>query len=112
MRSISLPVDVTNYVMLEMGQPIHGYDLATLRGGFVVRARPTRGEARRLSTASCARCRPEDLLICDNSGPIGLAGVMGGATTEISDSTTDVLIEAANFDPVSIARTARRHKLP
>lgn len=111
MRSISLPVDITNYVMLELGQPIHGYDLGKLTGGFVVR-RATPGEKLETLDGVVRTLSPEDLLITDGSGPIGLAGVMGGATTEISDATTDVLIEAANFDPVSIARTARRHKLP
>jgi len=111
MRSISLPVDITNYVMLELGQPIHGYDLGKLTGGFVVR-RATPGEKLETLDGVVRTLSPEDLLITDGSGPIGLAGVMGGATTEISDATTDILIEAANFDPVSIARTARRHKLP
>ncbi|GHD49865.1 phenylalanine--tRNA ligase subunit beta [Mycetocola manganoxydans] len=110
-RSISLLVDITNYVMLELGQPIHGYDLDALAGGIVVRrAVPTEtletldGQKRTLDR--------EDLLITDGSGAIGIAGVMGGARTEMGDSTRNVLIEAANFDPVSIARTARRHKLP
>ena len=111
MRSISLPVDITNYVMLELGQPIHGYDLGKLTGGFVVR-RATPGEKLETLDGVVRTLSPEDLLITDGSGPIGLAGVMGGAATEISDDTTDILIEAANFDPVSIARTARRHKLP
>ncbi len=111
MRSISLPVDITNYVMLELGQPLHGYDLATLTGGFVVR-RATAGEKLTTLDGVVRTLSAEDLLITDGSGPIGLAGVMGGATTEISDATTDILIEAANFDPVTIARTARRHKLP
>jgi len=111
MRSISLPVDITNYVMLELGQPTHGYDLDKLRGGFVVR-RASAGEKLETLDGVVRTLSPEDLLITDGSGPIGLAGVMGGATTEISDVTTDILIEAANFDPVSIARTARRHKLP
>jgi len=110
-RSISLPVDITNYVMLELGQPIHGYDLAKLTGGIEVRrARP--GERLTTLDGQDRALDPEDLLITDGSGPIGLAGVMGGATTEMSDETTDVLVEAANFDPVSIARTARRHRLP
>ena len=110
-RSISLPVDITNYVMLEIGQPLHGYDLAKLTGGLGVRrAKPgepliTLDDQRRILDA-------EDLVITDGSGAIGLAGVMGGATTELSSTTTDVVIEAANFDPVSIGRTARRHKLP
>ena len=111
MRSISLPVDITNYVMLELGQPIHGYDLDTLTGGITVR-RATAGETLKTLDDQVRTLDGEDLLITDESGPIGLAGVMGGATTEISDTTTNVLIEAAWFDPVSIARTARRHKLP
>ena len=115
MRPISLAVDVTNYVMLQVGQPLHAYDLATLapEGITVRRARP--GE--RLTTLDevTRTLHAEDLLITD--GPdgarvIGMAGVMGGADTEVTDATTDVLIEAAHFDPVSIARTARRHKLP
>ncbi len=110
-RSISLPVDITNYVMLELGQPLHGYDLDALTGGITVR-RAQRGE--KLVTLDEVErvLDPEDLLITDESGPIGLAGVMGGNSTEISDTTTNVVIEAAWFDPVSIARTQRRHKLP
>lgn len=110
-RSISLIVDVTNYVMLELGQPIHGYDLDKLAGGITVRRA---GAGEKLTTLDdvTRTLSPQDLLITDESGPVGLAGVMGGATTEIGDTTTAVLIEAANFDPVSIARTARRHKLP
>ena len=110
-RSISLPVDITNYVMFELGQPTHGYDLTKLRGGLVVR-RAAAGEKLETLDGVVRTLSSEDLLITDDSGPIGLAGVMGGATTEISDTTTDILIEAANFAPVSIARTARRHKLP
>ena len=110
-RSISLPVDITNYVMFELGQPTHAYDLDTLRGGITVR-RAHAGETLVTLDETTRTLHPEDLLICDESGPIGLAGVMGGASTEISDGTTNVLIEAATFDPVSIARSARRHKLP
>ena len=110
-RSISLPVDITNYVMLELGQPLHGYDLDALRGGITVR-RAKRGEKLVTLDGVERALDAEDLLITDESGPIGLAGVMGGNSTEISDSTTNVLIEAAWFDPVSIARTQRRHKLP
>jgi phenylalanyl-tRNA synthetase beta chain len=109
-RSISLTVDITNYVMLELGQPTHAYDLAKLKGGIVVR-RAVAGETLETLDGKVRRLDPEDLLITDDSGPIGLAGVMGGASTEIGADSTDVLIEAANFDPVSIARTARRHKL-
>ncbi|MBO0984487.1 phenylalanine--tRNA ligase subunit beta [Rathayibacter sp. SD072] len=110
-RSISLVVDVTNYVMFELGQPLHGYDLATLQGGILVR-RAEPGETLETLDGQTRRLHPEDLVIADDGGAIGLAGVMGGARTEIGGSTQDVLIEAANFDPVSIARTARRHKLP
>lgn len=110
-RSISLIVDITNYVMIELGQPIHGYDLDRLSGGIVVRrAKP--GESLVTLDGQTRTLHTDDLLITDESGPIGLAGVMGGASTEIDSGTTNVLIEAANFDPVSVARTARRHKLP
>ncbi|NAZ85316.1 phenylalanine--tRNA ligase subunit beta [Kineococcus indalonis] len=117
MRSISLAVDVTNYLMLETGQPLHAYDLAQLQGELVVR-RARAGE--RLTTLDDVErvLDPEDLLITDEvpgdpatSRVLSLAGVMGGASTEVSAATTDVLVEAAHFSPVSIARTARRHKL-
>jgi phenylalanyl-tRNA synthetase beta chain len=110
-RSISLIVDITNYVMLELGQPTHGYDLDKVAGGFTVR-RAVPGEKIVTLDDQSRTLSPEDLLITDRSGPIGLAGVMGGASTEITSTTTRVLVEAANFDSVSIARSARRHKLP
>ncbi|MDQ1547688.1 MAG: phenylalanyl-tRNA synthetase beta chain [Actinomycetota bacterium] len=110
-RSISLIVDITNYVMLELGQPTHGYDLDKVAGGLTVR-RATAGEKIVTLDDQTRTLTAEDLLITDDSGPIGVAGVMGGSSTEISSTTTRVLVEAANFDPVSIARTARRHKLP
>lgn len=110
-RSISLPVDISNYVMMELGQPTHTYDLTKLTGGITVR-RATEGETIVTLDEQTRTLSAEDLLITDESGPIGLAGVMGGATTEIDDESTDVLIEAATFDPVTIARSARRHKLP
>ncbi|MDH6236642.1 phenylalanine--tRNA ligase subunit beta [Cryobacterium sp. CG_9.6] len=110
-RSISLTVDVTNYVMIELGQPLHGYDLDTLTGGILVR-RAEAGEKFTTLDGVVRTLVREDLLITDESGPIGLAGVMGGASTEISSTSVNVLVEAANFDPVSIARSARRHKLP
>jgi phenylalanyl-tRNA synthetase beta chain len=111
MRSISLAVDVTNYVMLETGQPLHAYDRALLRGPIGVRAAEP-GE--KLSTLDSAvrALDPDDLVITDDRGPIGLAGVMGGASTEISNGTTAVLLEAAYFDPARISRAVRRHRLP
>ena len=110
-RSISLLVDITNYVMLELGQPLHGYDLDKLTGGITVR-RAAKGEKLVTLDEQTRALHPEDLLITDESGPIGLAGVMGGAKTEMGAETTDVLIEAAVFDPITVARSARRHKLP
>ncbi len=111
MRSISLIVDVTNYVMLETGQPTHAYDLDLLSGGITVR-RAKQAEKLKTLDGQVRDLHEEDLLITDDSGPIGIAGVMGGESTEVSFSTKRVMIEAANFDPVSIARSARRHKLP
>lgn len=110
-RSLGILIDITNYVMVELGQPIHGYDLDKLRGGITVR-RAVAGEKLETLDGKVRELSPEDLLITDESGPIGLAGVMGGGTTEMSETTRNVLIEAATFDTVSIARTARRHKLP
>ena len=111
MRSLGILIDITNYVMLELGQPLHGYDLDRLSGGITVR-RATPGEKMTTLDGQERTLHVEDLLITDDSGPIGLAGVMGGGTTEMSETTQNVLIEAATFDPVTIARTARRHKLP
>lgn len=110
-RSLGILIDITNYVMLELGNPIHGYDLDTLAGGITVR-RAVEGEKLTTLDGKERTLSAEDLLITDESGPIGLAGVMGGGKTEMGDATRNVLIEAAIFDTVSIARTARRHKLP
>ncbi|MGY1609207.1 phenylalanine--tRNA ligase subunit beta [Geodermatophilus sp. SYSU D00700] len=110
-RSISLAVDVTNYVMLELGQPMHAFDRDAVTGPIVVR-RAREGE--RLTTLDGADrvLTPDDLLITDDTGPIGLAAVMGGASTEIGDGTRNVLLEAAHWEPTGVARTARRHRLP
>ncbi len=110
-RSLGILIDITNYVMLELGQPTHGYDLDLLRGGITVR-RAHEGERITTLDGKDRALHVEDLLITDESGPIGLAGVMGGGSTEMTDATRNVLIEAATFDPVTIARSARRHKLP
>jgi phenylalanyl-tRNA synthetase beta chain len=110
MRPISLVVDLANYVMLETGQPLHTYDAASLVGTVVARqARP--GEKLRTLDDSVRALDPEDLVIADDSGPIGVAGVMGGASTEVTAGTTAVVIEAACFDALAIARTSRRHRL-
>ena len=110
MRSISLIVDITNYVMLELGQPLHAYDLDKLQGGITVR-RAKSSETLKTLDGQVRKLHTEDLLITDASGPIGLAGVMGGESTEVSNTTKNVLVEAAHFDPITIARSARRHRL-
>lgn len=109
-RSISLAVDVTNYVMLELGQPMHAFDRDRVQGAIVVR-RAAAGESVRTLDGTLRQVDPEDLLITDDSGPIGLAAVMGGLSTEVVDSTRAVLLEAAHWDPVTVARSARRHRL-
>lgn len=113
MRPISLAVDVTNYVMLDLGQPMHAYDLGKLKAPIVVR-RAHAGEQLTTLDDVDRVLHPEDLLITDTDGTriLALAGVMGGASTEIDSDTTDVLLEAAHFDPVTVARTARRHRIP
>ncbi|WP_328428899.1 phenylalanine--tRNA ligase subunit beta [Streptomyces sp. NBC_00443] len=116
MRPISLAVDITNYVMMELGQPLHAYDRNLVQGTIGVR-RAQEGEKLVTLDGTERKLHSEDLVITDERGPIGLAGVMGGADTEIADhddlenASTEVVIEAAHFDQVSIARTARRHKL-
>ena len=116
MRPISLAVDVTNYVMLDLGQPLHAFDLAKLHAPIVVR-RAEAGESLTFLDDVTRALDAEDLVISDSpDGPgsraLVLAGVFGGAAAEIDGSSRDVLIEAAHFDPVSIARSARRHRLP
>ncbi|MEU4558249.1 phenylalanine--tRNA ligase subunit beta [Actinoplanes sp. NPDC023936] len=109
-RTISLPVDITNYLMLELGQPMHVFDLNRLQGGLVVRrARP--GEKLTTLDGVARSLDAEDMVICDETGPISLAAVMGGETSEWQQGTVDVLLEAAHWDPVMVGRTARRHKL-
>ncbi len=111
MRSISLAVDVTNYVMLETGQPLHAFDRAKLIGPIGVRrARP--GETLTTLDDAPRTLDPDDMVVTDDTGAIALAGVMGGASTEIGDATSDVVFEAAHWDPATVSRTVRRHTLP
>ena len=110
MRPISLAVDVTNHVMLDLGQPLHAFDRTKLSGPIVVR-RASAGERLRTLDDIDRHLDPDDLLICDDSGPVAVAGVMGGAATEIDAATIDIVLESAHFNPVSIAYTARRHRL-
>jgi phenylalanyl-tRNA synthetase beta chain len=110
-RSISLAVDVTNYVMLELGQPMHAFDRDAVTGPITVRL-AREGEKLTTLDGTTRKLTDDDLLITDATGPIGLAAVMGGASTEIGDGTTSVLLEAAHWEPTGVARTARRHRLP
>ena len=109
-RPISLAVDITNYVMFELGRPIHGYDADKLSGPIRVR-RAEPGERLTTLDGNDRALSPEDLVVTDDSGIIGLGGVMGGATTEMSETTSHVLVEAAHWDAVSMFRTGKRHKL-
>src|SRR6201995_756767 len=109
-RTVSLAVDVTNYLMLELGQPLHAFDNAKVTGPIDVRrARP--GERLETLDHVTRALEPEDIVIADDTGAVSLAGTMGGLSTEISDDTADVLIEAAHFSPVGVAKMARRHRL-
>jgi phenylalanyl-tRNA synthetase beta chain len=109
MRPINSLVDISNYVMLELGQPNHAYDLSLL-GGKGLRVRRARDRESMVTLDGVERSFvPDDLLICDAEDvPVGIAGIMGGAATEISDATTDVLLELAWFQPLAISRTSRR----
>ncbi|NEA22727.1 phenylalanine--tRNA ligase subunit beta, partial [Actinomadura bangladeshensis] len=110
MRPVSLAVDITNYVMLELGQPLHAFDRGKLTGPIVVR-RAAPGE--KLETLDHVKrtLDPDDILITDESGPISMAGTMGGLATEIDERSADMVIEAAHFDAMGTARMSRRHKL-
>jgi len=109
-RSVSLAVDVTNYLMLELGQPLHAFDASALDGPIVVRrARP--GEKLETLDHVIRTLDPDDIVITDSSGPIGLAGTMGGLATEVSETSTDLVIEAAHFSAAGVARMSRRHRL-
>jgi phenylalanyl-tRNA synthetase beta chain len=108
MRPISAVVDATNYTMLELGQPLHAFDLDLLAGPGIVVRRAEAGERLQTLDGIDRALSDEDLLICDLGGPVAIAGVMGGAQAEVSGSTTDVLLESASFTRTGILRTARR----
>ena len=110
MRSVSLAVDITNYLTLELGQPLHAFDRTRLTGPIVVRrARP--GERLETLDHVVRHLDPDDILITDSSGPISMAGTMGGLATEISENSRDLVIEAAHFSAAGTARMSRRHRL-
>lgn len=113
MRPINNIVDITNYVMLESGQPLHAFDFHALKGRQIVVRRPEPHEITLTTLDGKERQLDRDmLLICDGERPVAMAGVMGGLDTEITEDTTTILIESACFDPVSIRRTARKLGLP
>ena len=110
LRSISPVVDVTNYVMLELGQPMHAYDLGKLRGGITVRLARA-GETLALLDGRTVTAEPDVLLIVDEEGPVGLAGIMGGLRTAVSAETTDIFFESAFFSAQAVLGRARRFGL-
>ena len=110
-RSIDVLVDISNYVMLELGQPMHAFDAGRLQGRITIRA-STRGERLKLLDGVTIRLKNEDLVIADDSGPIALAGVKGGMATMITRKTRTVMLEAAFFAPTAIARTVRSYNMP
>jgi phenylalanyl-tRNA synthetase beta chain len=113
MRPINNIVDITNYVMLESGQPLHAFDFDTLRDRTIVVRRPAQEETSITTLDGSSRqLDPDMLLICDGQRPVAVAGVMGGLETEITGSTTTILLESACFNPVSIRRTARKLGIP
>jgi phenylalanyl-tRNA synthetase beta chain len=111
MRPISNVVDVTNYAMLALGNPLHAFDLATLAEGRIVVRRARKGEQLRTLDGNLRDLEPTDLMIADAERAIALAGIMGGEETEITETTTDILLEAANFEPYTIFRTSERLRL-
>ena len=110
MRSISLVVDVTNYVMLELGQPLHAFDKSKIKGGLTIKRA---GKAHKFVTLDGQEREldPDDLMVCDDDQPLALAGTMGGLSSEITVTTTEIALEAVRFDPVCVAKNSRRHKL-
>ncbi|MGH3105191.1 MAG: phenylalanine--tRNA ligase subunit beta, partial [Gaiellaceae bacterium] len=111
MRPISNVVDVTNYVMLGLGNPLHAFDHTRLAEGRIVVRRARPGEELRTLDGTLRRLDERDLMIADGARSVAIAGIMGGEETEVGDRTTEVLLEAANFEPVGIMRTSERHGL-
>ena len=111
MRPISNVVDVTNYVMLALGNPLHAFDLAKLHGGRIVVRLAEPGETIRTLDGVDRKLEPDDLMIADADRSVALAGIMGGEETEIGEGTTEVLLEAANFEPTGIFRSSERLRL-
>lgn len=108
MRPINNVVDVTNFVMLELGQPLHAFDRDRLSDAKILVRRATQGERMQTLDGEIREFTVEDLLICDGAGPVAVAGIMGGESTEVSDATTSILLESATFDAASVRKTSRR----
>ena len=110
MRSISLVVDVTNYVMLELGQPLHAFDRHKIKGSLHLKRA---GKSEKFTTldGQIRTLDPLDLMVTDDEKPLALAGTMGGASSEITETTTEIALEAVRFDPIAVAQNSRRHKL-
>ncbi len=111
LRSVNNVVDVTNYVMFEANQPFHAFDLPKIAGSHLIARRARAGEKLTAINGKNYELKPEDLVIADDSGPVGIAGVMGGLETEVGDTTTDILLETACFEPLGVRATARRLNL-
>jgi len=109
-RPVNAATDVTNYIMLLLGQPMHAFDAQQITGGLIVRNAAASETFETLDHIT-RNLHAEDVVICDETGIQSMAGVMGGTRSEISGSTTDVYFEAATWDPITVARTSRRHKL-
>jgi phenylalanyl-tRNA synthetase beta chain len=107
-RSISNVVDVTNYVMLALGNPLHAFDYETLRGGRIVVRRAKKGEELKTLDGTLRKLDVRDLVIADQDRAIALAGIMGGEDTEVSDAASSILLEAANFEPIGILDSSER----
>src|SRR5215470_9630255 len=107
-HGVSNAVDASNYTLMEMGKPTHAYDLDTLDGGKLIVRRARAGETLKTLDGVDRKLDPEDLIIADAVQPVGLAGVMGGLDSAISDSTRNILVESAWFDPATVRKTARR----
>jgi phenylalanyl-tRNA synthetase beta chain len=110
MRSISLAVDITNYVMLELGQPLHAFDATKIDTSLIMRRAGNTKTIKTLDNQE-RKLNSDDLVVADKSTALALAGVMGGATSEVTGKTTQIALEAARFDPITIAKSSRRHKL-
>ncbi len=111
LRSINNVVDVTNYVLMEYGQPLHSFDAKNIRGGKIIVRQATDGEDVQTLDEKKYKLTPEAMLICDAEGPVAIAGVMGGLNSEVTDTTCDVVLESAYFNPANVRATSRKYAI-